>query len=73
MDFNYNKGRPFGRQTWFINKKFKIYETKFINRHISFVHLNVDKYELVFIGVHLPFESTTDKVAFKLNFTNLYR
>ena len=65
MDFNYNKGRPFGGQAWFKNKKFKIYETKFINRHISS--------ELVFIGVHLPFESQLIKLRIKLNFSLLYR
>ena len=60
MDFNYTKGRPFGGQAWLINKKFKIYETKFINKHISFTHVNAYNNELLLIGIHLQFKNSAD-------------
>ena len=40
IDHTFNRGRPFGGQCWFIDKKFKIIDHKFINRYISYVHLN---------------------------------
>ena len=68
MDFNYTKVRPFGGQAWLINKKFKIYETKFINKHISFTHVNAYNNELLLIGIHLPFENSADKAGSKVEF-----
>ena len=55
IDFDYVKGRPFGGQAWFINKNYKIINFEFINKHLSFVHLQINHKEIIFIGTHLPF------------------
>ena len=55
IDHTYKRGRPFGGQGWLLDKNYDLFEHRFINKHLSFVHLNIHGSEFVIIGVYLPF------------------
>ena len=60
MNIEYNKGRPFGGQTWFINKNFKIRNYKFVNKNLSFVNIDIkETLKINIIGVYLPFDDNS--------------
>ena len=58
IDHTYTKGRPFGGQCWVLDKMIKLIEHRFINRHISYVHVNVEGLEIVVLGVYMPFNNS---------------
>ena len=39
IDHTYTKGRPFGGQCWLIDKQFNLIEHRFVNKHLSYIHL----------------------------------
>ena len=57
MNEENTKGRPFGGQAWFISKKIKVKEYKFINKHISFIDATYNEVDMKIIGVYLPFDN----------------
>ena len=69
MNHNYKVGRPFGGQAWFINSSFEIFDFKFINKHLSFVHIRKDDVNCVLIGTYMPFDdnSALSRSEYELN------
>lgn len=57
MTHIHKKGRPFGGQAWYINSSFSLLEYKFINKHISYVKIDIKDCTIVIIGVYLPFDN----------------
>ena len=55
IDHQYKKGRPFGGQAWILDKNYDLLEHRFLNKHLSYIHLNIHGSEFVIIGVYLPF------------------
>jgi hypothetical protein len=53
------KGRPFGGQSWFINRDLNMIEHKFLNKHISYIIVEVKKQKYAFVGVYLPYDNGT--------------
>ena len=62
------KGRPFGGQSWLIDRSFEIVDYKFLSRHVSFVHIRKNNTDLVIIGCYMPFENQKKKLESKSNF-----
>ena len=73
MDYTYTKGRPFGGQCWLIDKKFKLLENRFVNKHLSYIYIKIDSFELVVLGLYLPFYDSKkpkeSKSMFELSLT----
>ena len=73
IDHSYTKGRPFGGQCWLFDKKFKLIENRFINKHLSYIHLKIDNFEIVVLGVYMPFNNSKNlnesKNMFELTLT----
>ena len=69
MTHNYKMGRPFGGQAWFINSSFEIFDFKFINKHLSFVHIRKNDVNCVLIGSYMPFDDnkTLSRSEYELN------
>ena len=76
MDYTYTKGRPFGGQCWLIDKKFKLLENRFVNKHLSYIYIKIDSFELVVLGLYLPFYDSKkpkeSKSMFELTLTLLF-
>ena len=68
MEPDYNQGRPFGGQAWFINNDYKVFEAKFINKNVSFIHIGIFQYAFLMIGVLMPFESQKDRFHSKIKY-----
>ena len=56
IDSNYVKGRPFGGQAFLIDKSFRIIESDFLNRHLSYIHIDIFGTNILLIGVYMPFD-----------------
>jgi hypothetical protein len=64
MNITPSKGRPYGGRAFIIKKHIIIKNYNFINKHLAFITLEVNKTKFTFISVYLPFENNTN-----LNFT----
>ena len=58
------KGRPYGGRTFIIKKHINVKNYNFINKHLAFITLELNKKKFTFISVYLPFDNNTN-----LNFT----
>ena len=61
MNESYRQGRPFGGQAWIINKSFKIINSDFLSRHISYVQIEASGLPIFLIGVYMPFDNSKKK------------
>ena len=73
MNHTHIKGRPFGGQCWFIHSSFDIYDFKFINKNISYVHIRKDDFDCILIGTYMPFDDgkSQSKSEYELNISIL--
>ena len=62
IDEKYVKGRPFGGRAWIINNSFKLINSDFLNRHVSYVQLEKNGVSYFIIGVYMPFDNPQKKV-----------
>jgi len=53
-----NKGRPFGGIGLVFDNSFKTVEYRFLNRHLAFFHLKQNNFEIIIIGVYMPFDDS---------------
>ncbi len=53
------KGRPYGGRTFIIKKHINIKNYNFINKHLAFITLELNKKKFSFISVYLPFDNNT--------------
>ena len=60
-----SRGRPFGGQAWLIDKSYEILDNKFLNRHVSYVHIKKHNTDIIIIGCYLPFEDSKKKLEAK--------
>ena len=76
IDHQYKKGRPFGGQAWILDKNYDLLEHRFLNKHLSYIHLNIHGSEFVIIGVYLPFfdtkNSNESKSMFELSLSLIF-
>jgi hypothetical protein len=63
-----SKGRPFGGQAWLIDRSFEIVNNKFLNRHVSFIHIKKSDIEFIVIGCYMPFDDSKKKLESKSNY-----
>ena len=61
IDEKYGKGRPFGGRVWIINNSFKLINSDFLNRHVSYVQLEKNGVNYFIIGVYMPFDNPQKK------------
>ena len=61
IDEKYVKGRPFGGRAWIINNSFKLINSDFLNRHVSYVQLEKNGVNYFIIGVYMPFDNPQKK------------
>ena len=47
---------------------YKVFETKFIYKKVSFIYKCIFQCEFIMIGVHMSFESQKDRVQFKIEY-----
>jgi hypothetical protein len=45
-----SKEQPFGGQAWLIDRSFEIVNNKFLNRHVSYIHIKKFNIEFIVIG-----------------------
>ncbi|RMZ97212.1 hypothetical protein BpHYR1_025999, partial [Brachionus plicatilis] len=55
------KGRPFGGQCWLLDNTCELLGNEFLGRHLSYIHIKIHGYELVIIGVYMPFYNRKNK------------
>ena len=69
MTYAHTVGRPFGGQAWYIHNSFKVFDYKFVNKNISFVHLCKNNFHLILIGTYLPYDDNKSfsKSEYELN------
>ena len=73
MTYAHTVGRPFGGQAWYIHNSFKVFDYKFVNKNISFVHLCKNNFHLILIGTYLPYDDNKSfsKSEYELNISIL--
>ena len=71
--YNTNVADPLVASVGLLIKKFSIMENRFLNKHVSYIHLKIDNFEMVIIGVYLPFSDSKNlnesKSLFELSLT----
>ena len=51
------KGRPYGGMCWFLKPEIQMIDYNFINKHVSFIVIQISEIKILIIGVYMPYDN----------------